>query len=67
MLTHFLASAAGAVLKPSAEATGQSVHVDGSLGPAGSPERRALSRQIEDVARIAGGATSIRQWQALLE
>lgn len=67
MLSHFLESAANGVLTPSVDITGQEVNVDASLGPAGSPQRRALSRQIENVARAAGEASSIRQWRALFE
>jgi hypothetical protein len=67
MLSHLLASVASGVLRPSADATGQSVNVDESLGAAGSQARRALSRQIANVARVASSATSIRQWRELVE
>jgi hypothetical protein len=67
MLSHFLTSAANGVLRPSADPTGQSTNVDAGLGAAGSEARRALSRQVENIARIAERATSLSQWRELLE
>jgi Second Messenger Oligonucleotide or Dinucleotide Synthetase domain len=67
MLGRLLTSAANGVLTPATDVTGQSASVDAALGPAGSPERRALARQIENVAAITTGSSSIRQWKALFE
>jgi hypothetical protein len=67
MLTHFLTSAASGVLRPSSDVTGQSVNADADLGAAGSTTRRALSRRIESIARVAGGTSSLQQWRELLE
>lgn len=67
MLNHFLASAARGVLRPTADATSQSVSVDADLGPANSGPRRALASQIENVARVTSQASSLKQWRELLE
>ena len=66
MVTHFFESAATGVRKPIADLTGQSVHVDEALGPANSPDRRALAQSLERIATRMKNAPSSAAWQALL-
>lgn len=63
MLSHFLKSTPALLQSPIADRTGQSVHVDDYLGPAGSEARRdrahlfeGLSRRLE--AALAAGSVS---------
>lgn len=66
MVTHFLDSASRAVLQPMADVTGQSTHVDGSLGEANSRERVRLSSHLTQLARIAQTANNTAQWRDLI-
>jgi len=68
MLPTFFERARVLVLSPIHDSTGQSVHVDGYLGPANSDARQAASHLLGRLARrmrnaTAGGSTA--QWQAL--
>ena len=70
MLQHFFRSAAELVKQPIVDRTGQSVHVDDSLGVANSTQRVAVSRELDRVARSmknADMARSLPQWRALFE
>lgn len=55
MLHHLVAHAADAVMVPTGDISGQSVHVDSYLGPAGSVARQAISA---DFRRLAAGLES---------
>lgn len=70
MLQHFFTAAAEIVKRPIADRTGQSVHVDDSLGAANSTARIRASRELDRVARTmrtADGARSLPQWKDLFE
>lgn len=64
MLQHLIAHAAEAVLKPTGDITGQSVHIDTHLGVAGSSTRQAISSDLRRLAselEAAGGADDVRR------
>jgi hypothetical protein len=68
MLPIFFDRARDLVLNPIRDSTGQSVHVDGYLGPANSDARQAASHVLGRIARRMRNATaagSEAQWQAL--
>lgn len=65
MLRHLLDHAAGAVLQPTADITGQSVKIDDHLGPAGSPDRRAIAASIRRMVSRIDGATSVDDYKDL--
>lgn len=68
MLPTFFERARELVLSPIRDSTGQSVHVDGYMGPANSPERLAASHLLGRLARRMRNATaaaSVAQWKAL--
>ncbi|MBN9376213.1 MAG: nucleotidyltransferase [Cellulomonas sp.] len=52
MLQHLIAHAEKAVMSPTGDITGQSVHVDDYLGASGSEARRAVSLAIRRIGRI---------------
>jgi hypothetical protein len=66
MLTHLFGSAAGGVLRPAPDATGQSVHIDEALGAANSAERQARARALGQIARRMRDANSPDEWRDLL-
>lgn len=68
MLPTFFERARELVLSPIKDSTGQSVHVDGYLGPANSEARQAASHLVGRLARRMRNATaagSTAQWRAL--
>lgn len=68
MLPHFFSKAREAVLAPIRDSSGQSVHVDGYLGPRNSEARVTASNflgRIEKKMRNATNAESIGQWRSL--
>jgi hypothetical protein len=68
MLTHLVDSAAKAVLKPISDKTGQSIHVDDSLGTTNSYERQRASAAIQRVRekiRLADEEQSRERWSEL--
>lgn len=68
MLPVFFERARDLVLTPIRDSTGQSVHVDGYLGPANSAERVAASHLLGRLGRRMRNATaaaSVAQWKAL--
>lgn len=68
MLPTFFERARELVLAPIKDSSGQSVHVDGHLGPANSAERIAASHLLGRIARRMRNATaaaSVPQWKAL--
>ena len=68
MLPTFFERARELVLTPIRDSTGQSVHVDGYLGPANSDARQAVGHLLGRIARRmrnANAAGSEPQWQSL--
>ncbi|WP_193181623.1 CBASS oligonucleotide cyclase [Nisaea sediminum] len=68
MLPAFFERARELVLQPIRDSTGQSVHVDEYLGPAGSEARQAASHVLGRLARRMRNATaaeSIAQWRSM--
>jgi Second Messenger Oligonucleotide or Dinucleotide Synthetase domain len=68
MLPTFFERARELVLAPIEDSTGQSVHVDGYLGPANCEARQAASHVLGRLARRMRNATvagSTAQWRAL--
>lgn len=69
MLPHFFKRASDLVLAPMADRTGQSVHVDQHLGPAGGPQRQALSHALARIHQRmvnASAAGSSDRWMEIL-
>jgi hypothetical protein len=66
-LLHLLGHAADRVLKPIADVTGQSRHVDSYLGKANSIERRNISQALAGMKRRLEAATTVSQWRAVFE
>ena len=69
MLPYFFQRMADLVKSPMRDSTGQSVHVDSSLGKANSEGRTRLSQMIDRLARKMENATaaqSLTQWNAIL-
>ncbi len=50
MLVHLVRHAQQAVLRPTGDITGQSIHIDQHLGPANSPTRQGLSAALGRIA-----------------
>jgi hypothetical protein len=70
MLQQFFAAAAHLVKRPIVDRTGQSVHVDDSLGAANSAARMDASRALDRTGRAmrrADVVRSVRQWKDLFE
>ncbi len=70
MLVHFFDQASTLVARPIRDSTGQSVHVDQSLGTEGGLRRRVVSDALGRVAqrmRNADGAASLAAWQRFFE
>jgi hypothetical protein len=67
MLPEFFKGAADAVMRPTADVTGQSKHIDSHLGESGSDSRRRLSAVLERIARKLENARSAAQWRDVLE
>ena len=66
MLIHFFAAGAERVMSPIVDSTGQSVHVDGYLGPADSLERQVVADAFRRTSRrlkIASMSKKIDAWQ----
>ena len=69
ILRHFFAEAPNHILKPVKDSTGQSVHVDDSLGPADSPQRQTIARTLDRINRRiknADAAQSLSVWRDVL-
>lgn len=69
MLRHFFQEAPKHVLQPVRDSTGQSVHVDDSLGLANSPLRQGISRALDRVnkrIKNADAAPSLPMWRGIL-
>lgn len=70
MLPIFFERAAELVAHPIRDSTGQSVHVDGYLGDAGSLQRVAASHVLSRIAKRMRNASAHRskeQWEAMLK
>jgi SMODS domain-containing protein len=70
MLKHFFSEASKMVKQPIRDNTGQSVHVDDSLGSANSLERRIVSDAFDRVHRRMKNADnfgSVAEWQKLFK
>ena len=70
MLPTFFERAHKLILTPIKDRTGQSVHVDGYLGPANSEARQAASHmlgRLERRMRNATAAASTAQWRSLFD
>ena len=63
MLNHLVAHAERAVMRPTSDITGQSLHIDDHLGPAGSAARRAVRTAIARIRREleAGDPAEVRR------
>lgn len=69
MLRYFFSKAPEHILKPIKDSTGQSVHVDDSLGPVHSPLRHTLARSLDRISRRiknADAAQSLAVWKELM-
>ena len=66
MVTHLFRGAAERVTRPIVDSTGQSMHVDDSLGAAGSLQRSMAADSLARVARRMRSATSLEQWRSIL-
>ena len=70
MLPTFFQRAKDLVLQPITDRTGQSIHVDEDLGPAGSESRQKASHILNQIAkrmRNATGASSTAQWREIFK
>lgn len=70
MLPAFFERAKDSILTPIKDTSGQSIHVDGYLGPANSDARKNASHLLERIAkrmRNATAAGSKAQWLSLFE
>ena len=65
MLHHLLAHASSAVLRPTGDITGQSVHIDPHLGAANSNERRAIAAAITRIVRRMESARAVSDYESL--
>lgn len=69
MVRQYFQEAPKHVLQPVRDSTGQSVHVDDALGPAGSPLRQSISRALDRIhkrIKNADAAQSIGMWRGIL-
>jgi hypothetical protein len=67
MLEHFFDACRSLVLAPIRDKTGQSVHVDGYLGPANSMSRKAVCAALDRIHRRMRNADTIRSEDQWLE
>lgn len=67
MLQHLIGHAANAVLRPTGDITGQSVHIDGDLGVASSPARQSASASLRQVENRLRNASSVDDYRRLLD
>lgn len=69
MLPHFFEHATNRVLRPMTDTTGQSIHVDGYMGPENSDARTNASHLLGRISKrmaSASAAGSMPQWKDLL-
>lgn len=67
MLHHLLRHASEAVLRPTGDITGQTVHIDEHLGAAGSTGRRAISRSLKATETALTSARNRAQYERVFE
>ena len=67
MLEHFFDTSRSLVLAPIRDKTGQSVHVDGYLGPANSNSRKEASAALDRIHRRMKNADTLRSEEQWLE
>lgn len=67
MLLHLVDHAAETVMRPTGDITGQSVHVDGHLGPAGSAARESVRQGLRRLAARLRNATSAGELAQILD
>ncbi len=67
MLHHLLRHAAEAVLGPTGDITGQTVHIDDHLGASGSTQRRNISRSLRATETALTSATSAEDYGRVFE
>lgn len=67
MLHHLLHHAAEAVLKPTGDITGQTVHIDEHLGASGSAQRRNIARSLRGTETALTSATSAEDYRHVFE
>jgi hypothetical protein len=65
MLRHLVEHAARAILAPTGDITGQSVHIDSDLGEAGSRDRRAIAASIRRVSSNLETADGVETYRDL--
>jgi hypothetical protein len=65
MLKHLVEHAAHAVMRPTGDITGQSVHVDNWLGPAGSALRREVRASLFRLKSSLDSVRSVEELRAL--
>lgn len=65
MLSHLVKHAAQAVLRPTGDITGQSVHIDSHLGAAGSTARHGISAALRRLGASLEGATSADDYRRI--
>jgi hypothetical protein len=66
MVSHFFEAAAQAIKRPVPDVTGQSRHVDESLGPANSDRRQELSGALARVSRRMKTAKTLETWREMV-
>jgi len=66
-LRHLIEYAATAVLRPTGDVTGQSVHIDAKLGPADSAARRSVSASLRRLAARLSNPTSVSDYRDLFD
>jgi predicted nucleotidyltransferase len=67
MLKHLVDHAAEAVLRPTGDITGQSVHIDAHLGPADSAERRSISSSLQRLSSRLSSSTRVEDYRVLFD
>lgn len=67
MLNHLIRHAANAIMRPTGDITGQTVHIDTHLGGAGSEARRAISAKLGTLASALEGARGVHEYQELFD
>lgn len=65
MLRHLLDHASSAVLRPTGDITGQSVHIDSYLGSANSDARKDVASDIKRIVRRMDSAMSVSDYESL--
>jgi hypothetical protein len=65
ILRHLVDHAAQAVLRPTSDITGQAVHIDSHLGPAGSGQRKGIAASLRRVGSKLESASSVESYEDL--